>query len=226
MSELVYKLQQNKGSRPATDIELMNWWLDVFVLQPFTAGLYYFWREYKQIERRDKHFSRIQEFFSLTTEALDTLSEQQRGVARQELAQLKRDLETEPDVKALFAPKNPGLSLVLSFLTFGLYAIYILYHEMKEWADLQSFEQEYLARVNPVLQKLGLCQHSITLEYVTKRRSLFLAFLWGLLTFGVYGLYLDYKIHHEPDRVFVESYKMEDELNRLIQQGLEQPSAA
>ena len=225
MSEMIYKLQLNKGNRAATDLKLMNWWTDVFILQPFTGGLYYFWREYKQIERRDKHFKRMQEFFKLTTESLDTISEQQRGVARQELASLRRELETEPDVKKLFAEKKPDLSILLSIITFGLYAIYIFYCELQEWADLQDFEQAYLKQINPVLNKLGLCTHNVELVKVSKQRNIFLAFLWSLLTFGFYGLYLDYKIHHEPDYVFIESYKMEDELLRLIVRALGQNKA-
>lgn len=223
MSEQVYALRRAIADRQDHDLRLMNWWVDVFVLQPCTFGFYYFFREYKQLERRDKHFSRIQSYLENVISCLEKLG-QRKGLSLQyELQSLKGLLES-PKAQKLFAPKQPLRSMVLSIVTFGIYALFVLRDELHDWADLQSLEAEFLQQLQSITQKLGLMPYALRFVKTAERRNFFLAILWSCLSFGIYGLFLDYKIHHEPELVFAESYKFEAELLTALEQTLTEKS--
>jgi hypothetical protein len=70
----LFNLEQTYEARKKTDHEFMNWWLGTFVVGLATQGQYLVYRYYRNMIRRDEHFTRISQFYSAVGETIHTLA--------------------------------------------------------------------------------------------------------------------------------------------------------
>ena len=114
-------------------------------------------------------------------------------------------------------PLNAGLSFVLSFVTLGIYGLYVLYRMNRYWWDAQVLEQGFDDGLSQIWSKLGLMRYPITFSVDQgKRCSYGLYLILSIVTFGIWALVWDYKVHSDPDNIYPSFHSVEDTVLQTV----------
>jgi hypothetical protein len=213
----VTRLDRAIKDRRDSDVELTNWWLYALLLSWVTFGIYTLYLFFKRISRIDAFSRRKQAYY----EALLEWTER-------EAAARGRDHEVHDELVDLgsevylayrrdLRPINAGLSFVLTIVSIGFYGLFVLYRKNRYWWDAQVVEQDFDDKLSQVWMKLGIVRYPLTYRVdQSKRRSYALYLILSIVTFGVWGLVWDYKIHTDPDNLYGEFHAVEDSVLQTV----------
>lgn len=104
-----------------------------------------------------------------------------------------------------------GLSVLLSFVTLGIYGYIAYYQAMKFWWEIQVTEQDFCEKLSIIWTRLGITRYPISFDPLQRlRRSFWMNFFLSIVTLGIYGIVWDYQLHTDPDKVYPEFHSTED----------------
>ena len=217
MNEAVPRVERFVRERRETNAPFVSWPLYFFLLSWITLGIYGIILFYKRVKRADDFAKRKQGYYEALI-AYARQRSQETGTADTLMPQISDvESETKAAFTSQFRPMNPGLSLLLAFLTLGLWGLYVIYRLDKFWVNIQNFEQDFDEKLSQILVKDGVLKHPIT--YSPDRsveRSFGLYLFLTVITFGIWGIVWDYKIHTDPERLFREFDTAEDSVLNAI----------
>jgi hypothetical protein len=108
-------------------------------------------------------------------------------------------------------PVKAGLSLILSFITLGIYGYYAVYRTMRFWWEVELTEQDFDDKLSLIWTKLGIIRYPLTFEPDEElHRSFGMHLFLTIVTFGIFGIVWDYRLHTDPDRIYPEFHSAED----------------
>lgn len=197
--------------RRDTDKPLIGWGVYFFLLGPLTLGIYYIVVYYQRLQRADMFRERRQHYYGAVADFTTQYAEQTR-----QLDAVHHDTDDlRAYVKERFLnvhkPVNAGLSVALSFLTLGVYWFIAVYKVMKFWWEIQVTEQDFCERASVIWSRLGIIRYPISFDPMQQlRRSFWTDFLLSVVTIGIYGIFWDYQLHTDPDKVYPEFHSTED----------------
>jgi len=85
------------------------------------------------------------------------------------------------------------------------------------WWNAQVLEQDFDDKLSQVWTRLGLLKYPLNFnEDQSKRRSFGLYLVLTFITFGIWGLIWDYKIHTDPDNLFNDFHAIEDSVLQTV----------
>ncbi len=207
----VARLEQSIQDRASTDRTFINWWVYWLLLNWITlgiAGLVYF---YRRMSRVDDFSRRKAAYYEALVEYTERRAESAGSAAaiRPITGQLRVDLQTAG--RSSLKPINAGLQLLLSIITFGLWAIVVYYMVNRAWDDRQRFEAAFDDRLSQAWLQLGLLRHPIAFRIDEgKHRNVALWLIVSILTFGIGFIVWDYRMHTDPDMLYPEFHRVED----------------
>jgi hypothetical protein len=213
----VTRIDRAVKQRRDTDIQLVNWWLYFLVLSWVTFGIYGLYLFFKRIMRIDGFSERKRAYY----EALLEWTQRQARLKGNEDA-VHHDLvdlgvEITRAYQKDLRPIKAGLSFVLTLVTIGIYGFYVLYRMNRYWWDAQVVEQDFDDKLSQIWMKLGVVRYPVTYQVDQgKRRSYALYLILSIVTFGIWGLVWDYKIHTDPDNLFPEFHSVEDSVLQTV----------
>jgi hypothetical protein len=217
MVQSVTKLDRAIKERRDADVQLVNWWLYWLVLSWVTLGIYALYLFFKRIMRIDRFSERKRAYYEATAEWTERYAQQ---VGKEdEVHHYLADLRSEVDAayKGNLRKINAGLSFVLSIVTLGIYGLYVLYRMNKYWWDAQVLEQDYDDKLSQAWSKLDLMRYPLTFTLDQgKRRSYALYLILSIVTFGIWWLVWDYKIHTDPDNLYKDFHSVEDTVLQTV----------
>jgi uncharacterized protein DUF4234 len=99
----------------------------------------------------------------------------------------------------------------------GIYYLYVLYRMNRYWWDAQVLEQDFDDKLSQAWSTLGVMRYpvSFTLDQ-GKRRSYALYLILSIVTFGIWWIVWDYKIHTDPENLFKEFHSVEDTVLQTV----------
>lgn len=205
------KIERYIRERRKTDRPLIGWGVYYFLLTWLTLGIYVIAVFYQRLNRVDMFARRRLDYYRSVVEYTTEYAEQ---TARLDLVHSDAD-DLAAYVKERFAtvnrPINASLSVVLSFLTLGIYGLVSYYRAMRFWWEIQVTEQDFCEQLSITWMKVGIIRYPITFEPMQQlRRSFWTNFLLSLVTLGIYGIFWDYQLHTDPDKVYPEFHSSED----------------
>ena len=207
----VTALEASVRARTDTDTRFINWWLYMFLLSWLTLGIaaiYYF---VKRISRVDEYSRRKQDYYA----ALITFTERygQASDQRVKADPVVRDMQSalEWGEKHHLRPIGALKSFLLTIVTLGIYGIVAWYQVNRAWADRQVFERELDELLSKAWLTLGITRYPVTFEPARgKDRNFWLYLVLTLVTFGIWGLVWDYKVHNDPNNIYPRIHQVED----------------
>ncbi|WP_274562025.1 DUF4234 domain-containing protein [Streptomyces spiramyceticus] len=209
--QAVQQVDRYVHERRFTDQRLVSWALYFFLLSWVTLGIYSIIVFYRRLNRADLFRERRAHYYSAVINATRQYAElnEQYGAAHEDLDDLQRF------VKERFTdehkPIQAGLSLILSFITLGIYGCYATYRTMRFWWEIQPTEQDFDEKLSLIWTKLGIVKYPLTFEPDEElHRSFGLHFFLAIVTLGIYGIIWDYRLHTDPDRIYPEFHSAED----------------
>lgn len=209
--QAVQQVDRYVHQRRFTDQKLVSWALYFFLLSWITLGIYSILIFYRRIDRADRFGDRRVHYYNAVISASRQYAElsEQYGAAHEDLDDLQRF------VKARFAdehrPIKAGLSLILTFLTLGIYGFYTVYRRMRFWWEIQLTEQDFDEKISLIWTKLGLIRYPLTFEPDEElHRSFGLHLFLTIITLGIYGIFWDYRLHTDPEKIYPEFHSVED----------------
>lgn len=219
MNQEVLRIERSVRERNETDKVLINYWLYILVLSWLTFGIMAIVLFFQRINRIDKFIERKKTYF----DGLINYSEQ---IAKEKgkYDELSTQINKLKDVYTYeFLGKNKkikaGLSFLLSIITFGIWGIVVLFKLNKAWNNLQKAEQKFYDELNTILTKLELTKYPVSFKVKSnKNRSFILYLILTLITFGIWGIVWDYKIHTDADDLYPEIHTAEDSILGIIKQ--------
>jgi Domain of unknown function (DUF4234) len=197
--------------RRFTDRILVSWPLYFFLLSWVTLGVYSVVVAYRRWERADLFRQRRVQYYGAVVAATRQYAEEsgRYGPAHDELDDLQR-LVTER-FEDEHRPIRAGRSLVLSFLTLGVYGWYAIWRLMRFWWQVQLTEEVFDDRLSLLWTKLGIIRYPLTFEADERlNRSFPLHLFLTAVTFGIYGIVWDYRLHTDPEKIFPEFHALEN----------------
>lgn len=213
----VNRIDRAIKARRDSDDQLVNWWLYFLVLSWVTFGVYGIYVYVKRIGRIDAFSRRKRDYYSAV---IEWTRRQANASGREEL--YHHDLnDLDAAITGAYSgalrPIRPGRSFVLSLVTLGIYGLVVLYRLNRYWWDAQVLEQDFDDAVSQLWTKLGLVRYPLTYRLdQSKRRSFGLYLVLSFVTFGIWGLVWDHKIHTDPDRLFPEFHNVEDTVLQTV----------
>jgi hypothetical protein len=129
------------------------------------------------------------------------------------------DLRGEVDrvYKADMRPIKAGISLLLTLVTLGIYGLYVLYRMNRYWWDAQVLEQDFDDKLSQAWTSLDLMRYPVSFTVDQgKRRGYALYLILSIVTFGIWGIVWDYKIHTDPDNLFSSYHSVEDTVLQTV----------
>jgi hypothetical protein len=134
-----------------------------------------------------------------------------------DLVDLRAELPRAYDGDGRMREIKAGLSFVLTLVTLGIYGFFVLHRLNRYWWDAQVLEQDFDDKLSQMWMRLGIIRYPITYSIdQSKRRSYGLYLVLSFVTFGIWGLVWDYKIHTDPDNLFPEYHRIEDTLLQTV----------
>jgi hypothetical protein len=205
------KVERFIKERRQTDEKLVGWVLYVFLLSWITFGVYPIIVFWKRIARADNFRERKRNYYESVIEYTKQYAEETGKFD----AMYNEVNDLDGAVKDTFTDKikpiNPGLSLVLTIVTVGIWGLYVLYRLDKFWWEIQEFEQDFDDSVSQMWAKLGIVRYPISFTpRQSVKRSFGLYLGLSVLTVGVWSLVWDYKVHTDPDSLYPEFHSAED----------------
>jgi uncharacterized protein DUF4234 len=211
LMQSVTRIDRAVKERRDSDTTLINYWLYFFLVSWVTFGIYSLVLFFKRINRIDRFSARKQAYYEGLLDWTERYADQ-RG-KRDEVQSLLEDARHE--VKAAYngdlKPIKAGVSFLLTIVTIGIYGLYVLYRMNRYWWDAQVLEQSFDDRLSQAWVRVGLMRYpiSFTLDQ-GKRRSYALYLILSIITFGIWAIVWDYKIHTDPENLFPEFHSVED----------------
>ena len=202
------RLERSIRESRDTDKTLVNWWLFVLLLSWITFGIMSLVVYFQRLSRRDRHFERIQ---STLRDAVACTREVAAERAEDVEPQL-RDIESNlaHAEQSFLKARGAALWFILTLLTLGIAGVYPLYYLTRDFYQLQRFEQDLLDDLSKAWTKLGITKYPVSVDVTVPERNFWLYLVLTVLTLGIWGLYWDYTIHTDPERVFKESSRWEE----------------
>lgn len=193
--------------------------LYILLLSWITFGIYGVYLIYKRMSRVDGFVRRKRAYYDAVLDYTEKYAQEknQYSAVQSQIAGLRGVI----DERAQNSLKEIGanLHIVLTIVTFGLWGIYVLYRLNKAWNDLQTVEQEFTDGLNPIWQTLGLAKYPLSFTTDPKKqRSFGLYLLLSIVTLGIVGLVWDYKIHTDPENLYLEFHALEDTVLQTVRQ--------
>ena len=217
MVQSVTQLDRAIKQRRDSDITLVNWWLYIFILGPFTFGIYSIYLFFKRIGRIDAFHERKHAYYRALLDWTERYAAQigKEEQVHHELADLRSDVE-----RAYSGDQRPikaGLSFLLSLITAGIYGLYVLYRLNRAWWDAQTLEQDFDDKLSQAWMRMELMRYpiSFTLDQ-DKRRGYALYLILSIVTVGIWGLVWDYKIQNDPDNLYASFHTVEDTVLQTV----------
>ena len=106
-------------------------------------------------------------------------------------------------------------------VTLGIWAFVWLYKMNKIWYDLQKIEQDFDDKISQIWSKLGLIKYPLSFNLdSSKNRSYALYLILSIITFGIWSLVWDFKIHTDPDNLYKEFHSIEDTVLQIVRQSV------
>jgi len=205
-----------KDSRD-TDTTLINYWLYLFLVSWVTFGIYSLILFFKRIGRIDRFSERKHAYYDALLDWTERYSQQQGK--EDEVHDLLGDVRS--DIKAAYHGNlrkvNAGMSFLFTVITFGIYAIMVQYRANRYWWDAQVVEEDFDDQLSQMWSKLGLMRYPVTLTLdQSKRRGFPLYLILSMVTFGIWAIVWDYKIHTDPDNLFKEFHSVEETVLQTV----------
>jgi hypothetical protein len=217
MAHTVNKLDRAVKQRRDVDEPLINWWLYVLLVSWITFGIYSVYLFFKRINRIDGFSERKRAYYESVLEWTErqAAAKDQQDAVHHELADLKSSVVHAYDNE--LRPIKAGFSFLITLLTLGIYGFWVLHRLNRYWWDAQVLEQDFDDSLSQVWTKLGLLRYPLTFEVdQSKRRSYPLYLILTIVTFGIWGLVWDNKIHTDPDRLYRDFHGVEDSVLQIV----------
>jgi hypothetical protein len=211
--QAVQRVDRYIHERRFTDQRLVSWPLYFFLLSWVTLGIYAIIVFYRRMERADRFRARREHYYDAVVQATRQFAEvhEQYGAAHDDIDDLQRF--TKERFMDEHKPIDPGVSLLLSFLTLGIYGLYATYRTMRFWWEIQLTEQDFDEKLSMIWTKLGIVRYPITFETDQElHRSFGMHLFLSIVTVGIYGIVWDYRLHTDPDKVYPEFQSAENEV--------------
>ena len=175
------------------DVPLINWWLYTLIVAPVTFGIYSIVVFFKRTGRVDKFIVRKRDYYRALLDYTGKYTQENNtyDLIHHDLADL--------------------------MVTMGLWGFIWLYKMNRVWYDLQKIEQDFDDKLSQIWIKAGLIKYPLTFNLdCSKNRSYILYFILSIVTFGIWGLVWDYKIHTDPDNIYKEFHSVEDTVLQTV----------
>lgn len=197
--------------RRDTDRPLVSWGLYFFLLSWVTFGIYPIVIFYRRLNRVDLYRNRKSHLYQSILDF--TRQRSQAAGAYDSVHHQIEDLDAyvKDRFMNMHKPINAGLSLVLSFFTLGIYGWIAIARTMRFWWEIQVTEQDFDERLSQIWMRIGVVRYPITFQpNQVLRRSFWMHFFLSIVTFGIYGIIWDHRLHTDPDKVYPEFHTTED----------------
>lgn len=207
----VVALEQSVSERSLADRPLTSWALTFFVLSPVTFGIYWIVTWFKRLNRVDAFIGRKTRYYDAVLDYTQQYADQKgRGdEVRGEIASIRSEVQGAYGTR--IKPLRAGRSFLLTMVTFGVYGIVVQYRLNRVWDDIQNVEQRFDGQLGALWYRLGLTQYQLSFQVdPTKKRSFGLYYVLSMVTFGIYGLVWDHRIHTDPDALYPRFHSVED----------------
>ena len=209
--QAVQHVERAIKDRHETDRSLINWWLYLLLVNPITFGIYGIFLYFKRIGRINGFIARKQRYYSGVVDYTQRYAEE-RGLAagvQSEMNDLQ--LAAAEAFSSRLKPIRPWFSFLLTLVTLGIWSFVLLYRLNRIWNDLQLFESEFDERLSQAWLKLGLTKYPLTFAIdQSKQRSFGLNLLLTFVTFGIWTLVWDYRLHTDPNTLYSRFHEIED----------------
>ena len=214
MIQAVQKIERSIKERREVDVPFMNWWLYTLIVNPVTFGIYGIVMFFKRTGRVDKFIARKKDYYQSVLDYTEKYSQEEKRYddIRNDLKNLKDSVNTifSKEIKA-------GISFLLMIVTLGIWAFVWLYKMNKIWYDLQKVEQDFDDKISQIWSKVGLIKYPLSFNLdSSKNRSYVLYLILSIITFGIWGLVWDYKIHTDPENLYKEFHSIEDTVFQTV----------
>lgn len=219
MIQAVQRVERSIRERNTTDVSLINFWLYLFLLSWLTFGIYPIILFFKRIGRIDKFILRKRDYYESVIDYTEKYAREKNKYEEchsqiQDLKNLYQDKFTG-EIKEIKA----GISFLLTIITFGIWGLVVLYKENKVWDELQRFEQEFDDKLSQVWNRLDLIKYPLNFNIDQKKTRNFVLYLvLSVITFGIWGIVWQYKIHTDPDNIYKEFHSVEDTVLNTVRQ--------
>ena len=215
--ESVTRLDRAIKERRETDTTFVNWWVYFLLLSWLTLGIYPLYIYYKRMARVDGFSRRKKAYYRSLVEWTEREAEATGKGAElhHEMADLGGEVNRayEKDLR----PINAGIALLLTFVTLGIYGIWVTYRLNRYWWDAQVFEQDFDDKLSQAWAKLGIVKYPINFQIDNgKNRNFWLYLVLTIVTFGIWGLVWDYKLYTDPENLYPEYHSIEDTVLQTI----------
>lgn len=217
MVQSVTLLDRAIKQRRDSDTTLVNYWLYFFLLSWVTFGIYGIYLFFKRIGRIDGFTARKQSYYTALIDWTERYARQQgkEDAVHHDLTDMRGDVEVS--YKGSLRPIKAGISFLLSIVTLGIYGLYVLYRMNGYWWDAQVLEQDFDDKMSQVWTKLDLMRYPISFTVdQSKRRGYALYLILSIVTFGIWGIVWDYKIHTDPDNIYQSFHAVEDTVLQTV----------
>ncbi len=210
MYQSVNQIEKSIKDRNGVDVPLTNFWLYILLLNFLTLGIYGIIMFFKQIGRIDKFIQRKRPYYQAVAD-----------IAERKMIELNKDeslISEARDLKKFYEEQfwknkeiNAGLTLLLTLVTFGLWGFVRLYKQNKAGNELQLFEAEFDERLSRIWMKAEIIKYPISFTVNPQKNRNFPLYLGlSLITFGVWALVWEYKLHTDPDTLYSGFHSAED----------------
>ena len=216
MIQSVQKIERSVKERINVDLSLINWWLNYLIVIPVTLGIYGIILFFKRTSRVDKFIARKKDYYKNVIEYTKKYAQEKETYdnVHSELEDLTFLITSTFNSK--IKEIKGGISFLLIIVTLGIWGFVWMYKMNKVWDDLQKIEQEFDDKLSKVWMKLGLIKYPISFNLNISQRSFVLYLIISIVTFGIWSLVWDYKIHVDPDNLYKEFHQVEDTILNII----------
>jgi uncharacterized membrane protein len=217
MIQAVTMIERSIKDRRLNDVEFINWWLYFFIVNPITLGIYGIILFFKRTDRVDRFINRKARYYESLIDFTEKYCKEKQSYDK--LHHRFNDLKSlyKESFSEKIKPVNSGLSFLLIIITLGIWSLIWLYKMNKVWFDLELFEQDFDDTLSQIWIEAGLTKYPINIKIdPSKNRSYALYLILSLLTFGIWFLVWDYKIHTDPENIFPEFHSVEDSILQTI----------
>ena len=226
MDQAVQRIDRFIKDRMETDKPLVSWALYFFLLNWVTLGIYALVIFMRRVGRADGFAERKRNYYESVVAYTKQFAEEtgRYDQVRDKLGDIES--QTQAAFTGSLRPIKAGVSLLLSIVTFGIYGLYVIYRLDAFWWDVQVVEQKFDEAIGQVWTQLGITRYPITFQpNQSVRRSFGMYLLLSFVTFGIWGLVWDYRIHTDPDKLFPEFHSSEDAVLAAVRAAVPEKAA-
>lgn len=218
MYNIVEKMEKNFRKRNKSDKPLVNYFLYCLLLNQITFGIYSIVVFFNRCSRVNSFILRKSEYYTdIINIAYKKAKLQNNNEVSEKIEELKRFYmkKYKKEINVI----DPIISLIIAIVTFGIYGFILFYRMNRIWNDLQKFEYEFDKKLMPILLELKIIKHPIEFEIEqSKNRNFILYLILSIVTFGIFMIVWDYKIHTDPNNMYEEFHYIEDKILENLKQ--------